>query len=464
MKIAVSSAPPKVELIVAFVTTEERRKCVSSEIPAAEFDASIGSTLLLHAEKTFYVGLGPKSAATAVEFRRAAGISMRKLARLGRETVALDLRNWPEHCGTVIEAMLLAEYEPKPPKSAKGVRALQVWVNSSDRAVAAEAIHQGRIVAVATNEARRIANLPPNLCSPGTLAAEAKRLAAGSSLKVQVLDEKALAVAGCGGILAVGSGSVNPPRLILARHQGAAVSEPWHCIVGKAVTFDTGGLCLKGREGMHEMIWDKCGGAAVFGVMRAVSELKLRKNVLGVIASAENMPDGGSFRPSDILTMADGTTVEVADTDAEGRLVLADAMAYARKNAKLANIVDIATLTGAIGVALGSVAAGVWSSSPKLLDGLLKASSESGERIWHLPSYPEYDEDVKGRFADLRNWAGRLAGASTGAAFLKWFAGDVPWAHLDIGETAYLLGEKPDTAMGATGFGVRLLLRWLQAV
>jgi leucyl aminopeptidase len=258
-------------------------------------------------------------------------------------------------------------------------------------------------------------------------------------------------------------GSKRPPRLIILRHDGGRAGEPPIALVGKAITFDTGGISIKPADKMEEMVFDKCGGMAVLGAMAGIARLKLKRNVVGIIASAENMPSATAYRPGDIVKIYDGTYVEVINTDAEGRMVLADAIAYARKDCDAAAIIDLATLTGACVVALGEYAAGLWSTSKALQTDLLAASEKSGERLWPMPLYDEYTDQIRSDVAALKNTGGRPGGACTAAAFLKAFAGETPWAHLDIAPVANIVKSRPDLSRGATGFGARLLIELVES-
>jgi leucyl aminopeptidase len=256
----------------------------------------------------------------------------------------------------------------------------------------------------------------------------------------------------------VGKGSGRPPRLIVLRHEGGRAGEAPLALVGKAITFDTGGISIKAADKMEEMIFDKCGGMAVLGAMAGIARLKVKRNVTGIIASAENMPSATAYRPGDIVKTYDGTYIEVINTDAEGRMVLADAIAYARKDCGARAVIDLATLTGACVVALGEYAAGLWSTSESLQKGLLAAAEKTGERLWPMPLWEEYTEQIRSEVAALKNTGGRPGGACTAAAFLKAFAGDTAWAHLDIAGVAESAKGRPEMGRGATGFGTRLLI------
>jgi len=301
--------------------------------------------------------------------------------------------------------------------------------------------------------------------NPPVLAAAAKKVAAETSrLSCTVFDEKQLKQKKMGGILAVGSGSVNKPRLIVLKYKPPSKARARTVtigLVGKAITFDSGGISIKPAAGMQDMKLDMSGGAAVIGVLKAAAELKLGLHVYGIIPSAENLPSGTSYRPGDIVTTYSGKTVEVQNTDAEGRMLLCDALYYAVEQ-KCDIIVDIATLTGACIVALGKHKGGLMGNDPGLIKQLQAAAEASGEKVWHLPSGEEYLEEMKSKIADLKNIGGKGGGACTAAAFLGQFVGDTKWAHIDMASMESMFeGSKKPGAVGSTGFGVRLLTTYL---
>ena len=300
--------------------------------------------------------------------------------------------------------------------------------------------------------------------NPVALAAEARKIAGASErLSCTVFDEKQLAAKGMGGILAVGSGSENKPRFIVLEYSPGgkgASSLPTVGLVGKAITFDSGGISIKRPAKMYQMKLDKSGGVAVLGIMKAVAELKLPINVYGIIPAAENMPSGTSYRPGDIITTFSGKTVEVQNTDAEGRMILCDALSYATKQ-KCDIVIDIATLTGACMVALGKYMAGLMSNDEKLKKQLQAAAEQSGEKVWPMPSGDEYAEEMKSKIADLKNTGSKWGGACTGAAFLRQFVGEKKWAHLDMAGMDMLEKTTEFSVEGSSGFGVRLLTTYL---
>ncbi len=451
--------PAADETVVRFFTRQQRGE-IPSPVSESEWSAAPNATLLLHHARTLCVGLGDAPKLTAQTLRTAAGAAVRLLQKAGRRDAALDLRPYAKWIGAATDGAVLGQYTFQDFKKTKlaEMKSLRLIVKARDLGKSQKAARRAEIAAVAANLAREIGNQPGNLIYPETLAAECRHLAKQEKLKAAVLEEKQLKKGGFGGLVAVGSGSARPPRLIVLRHDGGRPGEPPIALVGKAITFDTGGISIKLADRMEEMIWDKCGGMAVLGAMVGIARLKLKRNVVGIIAAAENMPSSSAYRPGDIVKIYDGTYVEVINTDAEGRMVLADAISYARKDCKARAIVDLATLTGACVVALGEYAAGLWSTSDSLQAALLAASGKTGERLWPMPLYDEFTDQMKSDVAVLKNAGGRWGGACTAAAFLKAFAADTDWAHLDIAPVAYITKARPDLARGATGFGTRLLI------
>jgi leucyl aminopeptidase len=321
------------------------------------------------------------------------------------------------------------------------------------------ALPVGAAVAAGVELARDLANTPPNVATPAWIAAQATALARRHRGRATVLAPAELRRRGMGGILAVGGGSSNPPRLVrLELGRGARTV----ALVGKGVTFDTGGISIKPAAQMDEMKWDKSGACAVLGALEAVARLRLPLRVRAYLPLAENMPDGGAYRPGDIVRCANGRTVEITNTDAEGRMILADALCWAVAERPEA-LVEMSTLTGACVVALGPTGAGLFSPDDELAGALVAAAERTGDRLWRLPLWPEFLEEMRGTHADLRNSGGRWGGASTAAAFLSQFAAPLPsWAHLDIAGPAYV-GEGKGRR-GATGYGVALTVEWLRAL
>lgn len=322
-------------------------------------------------------------------------------------------------------------------------------------------VERGAVIGEGINLSRYLANETPNVMFPERLAQEAEKVAKETGLEFHALDKAQLTEGGFKAILAVGQGSVHDPRMIVLKYNGAG-DAPYTGIVGKGITFDSGGISIKPAEHMDHMKFDMSGGAWTIGIMRILAQLKAPVNVIGVVAAAENLPGGGAYRPGDVVGSLEGKSIEVLNTDAEGRIVLADGLAYARKLGAT-RLVDMATLTGAIVIALGNSVTGVFTSDQDWTDLFLKTALAAGERAWQMPLFPEYKEQIKGTTGDLLNTGGRAGGSCTAAAFLKEFTGGVPWIHLDIAGTAYTEGEKPYQAKGPSGQIMRTMVDFVIA-
>ncbi|MCB9134807.1 MAG: leucyl aminopeptidase [Anaerolineales bacterium] len=326
-----------------------------------------------------------------------------------------------------------------------------------------DVLAHANLITSAQNLAREWGHEPPNVINPHTLAARCETLAADLGLKYTVLDDQQLEEMGAGAIVAVGKASQTPSRLIILEYAGTQPQAKPVVVVGKAITFDTGGYTIKTRDGMVGMKYDKCGAMAVIGLMQAAAQLKVAPPVVGIIAAAENMIAGNAYRPNDIITTLSGQTVEIISADAEGRMVLADALTFACRNFQPRAVIDLATLTGGVGVALGEVRAGLMSNNDTLADALYQAGERTYERLWRLPLDDEYLDLIKGDDSDFKNSGGAKASAIIGGMFLKQFVtADVPWAHLDIASVAFPDKAGPYRQKGASGFGVRLLVDFLE--
>src|SRR5919205_2547674 len=316
----------------------------------------------------------------------------------------------------------------------------------------------------AVNFTRDLCNLPPNECNPALLGSAALSLANEYSMKARIIERYEMESIGLAAIVAVGKGSNSPPKMIILEYNGASDTQKPYLLVGKAVTFDTGGISLKPGDKMDEMKFDKCGGCIVLGTLRAIASLKLPLNVVGIVPSVENMPSATSYRPGDIIRMYNGKTVEVLNTDAEGRLILADAISYGINSYNPKAIIDLATLTGACIIALGANVAAAIGTSKELIYKLIQTSLETGEKIWELPLYDEFHDQLRSNVADIKNIGGRPGGAITAAAFLSNFTDNIPWVHLDIAGTAWTQEgtyERSYNPKGATGFGLRTIVKLL---
>ncbi len=462
--ITFSAKPDAKSTSVRFFTTGQRNS-LPAGITRAELSLKPNSRIFHHAENTLCIGLGDAADIKADTIRRAAGTAGKALRQAGRHRISLHLGEHAAHIGAAVEGLLLGDFlfEDFKDEKTAGLARVTVVVPGAQLATARRAGARAKTVAEMANLARRIANQPGNIVHPAALAELAQWHARHSGLRCTVLDEKKLRAGKFGGILAVGTGSDRPPRLIIIEHRGGKKGEAPIALVGKAVTFDTGGISIKPAADMEKMIWDKCGGTAVLGAILAIAKLGIRRNVVALIPAAENMPGSRAYRPGDIVTCHDGKKVEVVNTDAEGRMILADAIAYARKTLKARTIIDVATLTGACGVALGEFTAGLWSSRSGVATKVLEAAEAAGEQVWLMPHYPEYDTQIRSDFALVKNSGGRLGGACTAAAFLRTFAGDTPWAHLDIAYPARMDRDLPWVTRGATGFAVRTLVNFVEA-
>lgn len=442
-----------------------------------EFRGTFGSSILVYTlgkgpmKKIMLLGLGKKEKFTDESARICAGKAAQKAKELGvKEFSILQFSNLDEGLvEAMTEGVTLALYSFDKYKEAKEpstkIEEVAILINS-DSSKFQSVADKANLVVEAVNFARDIGNLPPNDCSPAQLASTALSLAQEYGMKARVIDRYELENMGMGGIVAVGKGSNNPPKLIILEYNGNSDPQQQkpYLLVGKAVTFDTGGISLKPGEKMDEMKFDKCGGCAVLAVMRAVSSMKLAVNVVGIVPSVENMPSSTSYRPGDIIRMYNGKTVEVLNTDAEGRMILADALAYGIATYHPKAVIDLATLTGAAIIALGANVAALVGTNKQLTDRLRKLADKTGEKMWELPLYDEFHDQIKSTYADIKNIGGRPGGAITAAAFLSNFANGAPWVHIDIAGTAWTqegTHEKSYNPKGATGFGVRTLVKLL---
>jgi leucyl aminopeptidase len=410
------------------------------------------------------VGAGSRATFNTERLRKiaTAGALSAKARRVKR--IAFLLRGeLPEAAAiqAVAEGLMLAAYNGDFYKS--GERSgpppaeMVIVVKSGEQTSLDAAARRGAVLGESCNIARDLCNEPPNVLTPAVLADRAAKIAKEAGLSVDVIDEKGIAALNMGLLLGVGQGSAQPPRLVVIKHiPKGAPDAPVLGLVGKGITFDTGGISIKPADGMDRMKTDMSGAAAVIGAMRAIALLKAPIKVVGVVPAAENMPGGRATRPSDILTSASGKTVEVVNTDAEGRLILGDALWYARELGAT-HLVDIATLTGACVVALGKVASGLFGQPDGWAEVVNRTAQRAGDRCWRLPLYEEYKEQIKSEIADMINSGGRPGGACTAALFLKEFVDDMPWVHLDIAGTAWAEDAKPWQSKGSTGVAVRTL-------
>jgi leucyl aminopeptidase len=414
----------------------------------------------IKAKRIVVAGGGKRDKFDGAALRRAVAAVVREVKQKGVKTLAwwLDGRN----AEAAVEGALLGNFEPdrhKPSSEAKSLQAFHV-VAPANGAELERAFERGRVLAECQNFTRDLVNEPANLMTPTLLAERAGAMAAESGLDCEVLDQDRMRQLGMGSLLGVAQGSAEPPALIVVRYRPATPprSNDHLGLVGKGVTFDTGGVSIKPADGMEKMKYDMAGGAAVLGAMRAIAQLKPAIPVTALVPAVENMVSSRAQRPGDIVKTLAGKTVEVLNTDAEGRLILIDAITYA-KRLGCTHLVDAATLTGAIVVALGHVNIGAFSNDDALLGRVMAAAKDEGEKMWHMPLDEDYKELLKSAFADLANIGGRWGGAISAAWFLKEFAEDTPWVHLDIAGTAWLDDAKPHMAKGPSGVCVRTLAK-----
>lgn len=441
-----------------------------------EFRGIFGSSIVVYTlskgsmKKIILLGLGKREKFTDESARICAGKATRKAQELGiKEFSMLQFSNLDDGLvEAMTEGIALALYSFDKYKEAKEqaskIQEVTILINS-DSLRFQSVVEKANILVEAVNFARDIGNLPPNDCPPAHLASIAVSLAQDYGIKARIMDRYELENMGMGGIVAVGKGSNNPPKLIVLEYTGAndAQQKPY-LLVGKAVTFDTGGISIKPSEKMDEMKFDKCGGCTVLAIIRAIASMRLAVNVVGIVPSVENMPSATSYRPGDIIRMYNGKSVEVLNTDAEGRMILADAIAYGVATYGPKAVIDLATLTGAAIIALGANVAALIGNNKQLVDRLRKLSDKLGEKMWELPLYDEHHEQIRSHYADIKNIGGRPGGAITAAAFLSNFVNDVPWVHIDIAGTAWTqegTHDKSYNHRGATGFGVRTLVKLL---
>jgi leucyl aminopeptidase len=438
---------------------------------SGDFNGKSGTTLVLHglanvaSPRVLLVGLGAREKFDARAFERACGAAGKALKRMPVRQAStwlpeLDVAgrdaDWRVRtCALAIDhACYRYTATIKPESDAPKLAKLELVAGAG----ADRGLEQARAIARGVSFARELGCLPPNLCTPSHIAAQAKTIAdAHEAVTLEVLERADMEKLGMGALLAVASGSATPPKLIVLQYRGGEEGAKPCALVGKGVTFDTGGMNLKPTGSMEEMKYDMCGAAGVLGAFLSAVELKLPLNLVCVVPSVENMPGGGGYRPSDVLHTHAGITVEVLNTDAEGRLILCDALAYTCKRFQPQALVDAATLTGACVIALGAHASGLFSADEELASALLAAGEASLDRAWRLPLWDDYRNQLESAFADIANVGGKSAGAVTAALFLSRFTEGTPWAHLDVAGTAWVPGRKGY----ATGRPVPLLAEWL---
>jgi leucyl aminopeptidase len=457
-------------------------KQLTKAMATGDFSAKNGTTLTLYpnadigAKRILLVGMNQADDFKPHTLRRAAGSAAKVAQRVNTKKFAFYLPSIKKISaseraqvaveGAVLGAYRFEEFQSKASKKTTELTGMSLLLEASDAAAQVRAgAKRGATIASSQNLARDLSNQPGNALPPAELARRARAVAREVGLRCQIYDEKALAQMKMGGILAVGQGSINPPRLVILEHKpkGTKARSQPVCIVGKGITFDSGGISLKPGAGMHHMKHDMSGAATVVGTLRACALLNLPVHVVGLVSTAENLPDAKAYRPGDVITSLSGKTIEVLNTDAEGRIVLADALTHAAKTFKPEAMIDLATLTGASLVALGKTITAMLGSDRELMKRISTAGENVAEPVWQLPLRPEHTALIKSKVADIKNTGGRDAGTITAAAFLAEFTHGVPWSHLDIAGTADTLKPNSTEALGATGVGVRLLIDMLQS-
>ena len=447
-------------------------KAITNVVKSGDMDGKLSATLVLHglagiaATRVMLLGLGKQDAFSEKNYRQAVRAAVKAMPKgvssAGFFLNEIDLKktNTQTKVAAMVEVAMDATYQVNAIKQKKAepltLVSMVIHVEKADNAQAEIGLKLGLAISHGVTLAKDLGNLPPNICTPTYLGKQAKLLAKQYGFKVEVLEQKEIEKLGMGSFLGVAQGSVEPPRFIILQHLKGKKSEKPTVLVGKGITFDTGGISLKPGGDMDEMKYDMCGAASVLGTFKAIGELDLAINAIGLIATCENMPDAGAIKPGDILTSMSGLTIEVLNTDAEGRLILCDALTYAERFEPSA-VVDIATLTGACVIALGHHPSGLFSNKDALAHELLAAGEAAHDRAWHMPLWEEFQTQLDSNFADMANIGGRAGGSITAACFLSRFAKKYDWAHLDIAGTAWKSGKEK----GGTGRPVPLLTTFL---
>ncbi|MCP9469986.1 MAG: leucyl aminopeptidase [Nitrospira sp.] len=452
---------------------------ISDLLRSKEFEGKTAELVLLHthrkipAKRLLLVGLGKKDALGLETIRQALGHAVKRVRQVKAAsfTAAVPAVTPPDSTmidvaqamteGAILGAYQFTAYRSEPTPG-PDIRSMTLLTSqSSDMRPLSEGVRRGVATAEAAVFVRDLCNHPSNVMTPTKIAEEAKAVAKEAGVSLKILERKDMAKLGMGALLGVARGSHEPPKFIILEYHGARKKNDRPVVlVGKTITFDTGGISLKPAENMEHMKADMTGGAEVLAAVRAAARLKLPLNLVGLLPATENMPGGGAMKPGDVVKTLSGKTVEVQNTDAEGRLILADGLAYAARYQPAA-MIDVATLTGACVIALGQFAIGMFGTDDTLKESLRKAGQRSGERVWEMPLWEDYFEQLKSDVADMRNIGGRGAGMITAALFLSKFAGDWPWVHLDIASTDWSERERAYIPKGPTGIGTRLLIQYL---
>ncbi|MFO0792799.1 MAG: leucyl aminopeptidase [Candidatus Brocadiaceae bacterium] len=453
---------------------------ITELIKKKEFTAKLGKTVVLPtygkipARRVMLVGLGTKKNINTDKIRQAAGATactVRDMGISGFTTVMESMEAPPSATndwyqaygeGCFLSLYKFQRYKYTPPEEKKELQTPTLLLSNKEESKSArDAVKHAHIITDAVYLVRDLVNTPSQDKTPSILANAAKRLASEAGIQCRVLSKPEIEKLGMGGLLGVSQGSVQPPKFIILEYNARAKNQDTLVLVGKGITFDSGGICIKPGKDMDQMKSDMSGAAAVMGAMKAISQMGLPLHVVGLMPCTENMPSGSAIKPGDIVKFYSGKTAEVANTDAEGRLILADALGYAEKYKPTA-VVDLATLTGSCVVALGTVVTGMLGNNEELKKRVKLAGEKSWERVWELPLWEEYQEQIKSDVADIKNIGGQYAGAITAACFLSKFTEKYPWVHLDIAGTAYSEKNNAYIQKGATGIGVRLLIQLIR--
>ncbi len=451
---------------------------ISQLISQGEIKGKLKQTTIIHslgrlpATRVVVVGLGKQKELTIDRVRGAVAEACRLLRQKGVDSIAtiaqgagiagISIEGAAQAIteGTVLGLYSFCKHITKEAEYGEVKQLTIVEPDESKIPALEQGCQKGKILAEATNLARDMVNEPANYMTPTRMAEMAAKLAETCGLELTVLDRKQMQELGMGALLGVAQGSGQPPKFIVLNYKGSDSPASDVALIGKSITFDSGGISLKPSEGMGEMKGDMAGGAAVMAAISALAQLKANANVMAIVPATENLPSGDALKPGDILTSMSGKTIEIISTDAEGRLTLADAMTYAKKHGAKA-MVDVATLTGACRIALGDICTGAFGNNQELIDKMIVSATEAGERVWQMPMYEEYKEQNKSEVADIKNTGNRYAGAITAAQFLAEFAGDTPWVHLDIAGTNMSEKERNYQVKGATGVPVRTLVNFV---
>ncbi len=469
---------PDVKPTPVLLTSDPAVQAAAAAVLASgEFKAGANETVLLHApaglaaRRLLVVGLGKKEKLASPAVRNGAGTAVRFAKPRAIRELVLALPEIEEYAArsarASTEGAILADFDPDTYRSDRKDQSVQQFVlaahPATDQAAVKAALAEGVIVGESQNFTRALVNEPGNKLTPTILGARAAQMAGEVGLSWDVFSTEKLRELKMGAFLGVAQGSAEPPALIVLRYEPEGVTGgPVLGLVGKGITFDTGGISIKPSENMEKMKYDMAGGAAMLGAMRAIALLKPKVRVIAVVCAAENMPDGKAYKPGDVVTAMSGKTIDVINTDAEGRLVLADGLTYARQLGAT-HLIDAATLTGAIGVALGHFNAGAFSNDDEAWSRFSAALAASGEKFWRMPLGDEYADQIKSDIADIKNTGGRAGGAITAAEFLHVFAEDTPWIHLDIASLAWVEDSRSYIAKGPSGVAVRSILEWVRS-